>query len=285
MINIKIKFLDENNKVDKDWVSKFFQIDNDLDKIMSQLNIDSSDSDEEKVRKISMYILKSLHYDSKASEYIEKSEQGDIYADDQAAEYLKKELYNDGYISAALYNSGSAVCGNYSNLFHALCKRAGIESYVIVSPKHAWNLVKLDDTYYYHDLTFCDRSDDLTYDILNDKNLTIDDILGINLFEDYQYKINIENNTTSSHFAINFPDEIGKNNMTYNIAEINDAYKIKNYQYSIEVGITNYYGILPPILLSTGIIIYFSDIVNDLEEEEEKKKAKSKNLHQLKLRR
>ncbi len=56
----------------------------------------------------------------------------------------------------------SAVCQGYALAYAYLCKRAGVEAYLVTSKEndHAWDLVVLDGTYYFVDCTWDDPADD-----------------------------------------------------------------------------------------------------------------------------
>ena len=59
-----------------------------------------------------------------------------------------------------------AVCDGYAELFNDFAERAGLESYMVMGETgagHAWNLVKIEDEYYYIDVT------NITTDSKNDQ--------------------------------------------------------------------------------------------------------------------
>lgn len=63
--------------------------------------------------------------------------------------------------SALLYGSGTdtkkyPVCEGYSEALKILCDKAGIETMCIESETHKWNAVKLGDSFYHTDPTWCD---------------------------------------------------------------------------------------------------------------------------------
>ena len=63
-----------------------------------------------------------------------------------------------------------SVCGGYSKAFQYLCKKAGIKcTYVLgmTDQLHAWNLVELDDKYYWIDATWGDSFDSEGNTVLN----------------------------------------------------------------------------------------------------------------------
>ncbi len=60
---------------------------------------------------------------------------------------------------------GSAVCQGYSEAYTYLMKQAGIECGMIssIALNHAWNMVKIEDKYYYVDCTWDDPSNSYEY--------------------------------------------------------------------------------------------------------------------------
>lgn len=116
-------------------------------------NIDvENDADIEKIKKIYKYITNNVDYD---------------YT------YQKYSAYN-------AFIEKEAVCNGYTMLLYKMAKMSGIEDIHIVtgtayngekSERHAWNLVKIEDKYYYLDATWDatlhgeinDRVDDMTY--------------------------------------------------------------------------------------------------------------------------
>lgn len=70
-----------------------------------------------------------------------------------------KEAENDQNLCSVLINKES-VCAGYAKAFQFLLQRCGMESAIVLghsfNEAHAWNLVKLDDEYYYFDVTWGD---------------------------------------------------------------------------------------------------------------------------------
>lgn len=99
-------------------------------------NIDiENDTDLEKIKKIYKYITTNVDYD---------------YT------YQKYSAYN-------AFVEGQAVCNGYSMLLYKMSKMAGIDDVRIVTgeafngektERHAWNLIKIEDKYYYLDATW-----------------------------------------------------------------------------------------------------------------------------------
>ncbi len=110
--------------------------------------VSAAKTDLEKARSIYKWVISNVSYD------VEAFESGDY--GDQSAE--------------AVFVTRRTLCGGYSNLFHALCKAAGVPSEVLFGysrgfgyvtgapldpePDHAWNSVKIGDKWYLLDATW-----------------------------------------------------------------------------------------------------------------------------------
>lgn len=103
----------------------------------------SGKSDAEKVHIITDFISDTVEYDY-------ENLHDDTYT-------LKQSAY------AALIN-GTAVCQGYANLFYRMALEAGLDARIITgtaytgetTENHAWNIVQIEDAYYYVDPTWTD---------------------------------------------------------------------------------------------------------------------------------
>lgn len=129
-----------SNDIEKEIVTSINIIDN----IYSSLN-DSSLTDEEKVKKISLYIINNYYY----NEHVANNEKEN--------EEITTKL-NISPIST-LNEEDGIICINYACLFQALANRMGLTSYEINSFNHAYNGLNLDNNLYYYDLTTLDTVD------------------------------------------------------------------------------------------------------------------------------
>lgn len=127
-------------------IERSLEIGNRLDNIVNSLGITDSDTEQQKLDKILIYVLENLEYDEAVSQALLNNEE---HTD------LTKSFYTEGNLYGAL-EKDSAICGNYSALVSALCKRVGIDNYFLISNNHAWNLVDIDGTDYYVDATWLD---------------------------------------------------------------------------------------------------------------------------------
>ena len=78
--------------------------------------------------------------------------------------YDSKSSVNQGAYS--VFVNGSSVCAGYAEAFAMLCNAAGIQTVCVTSSEHEWNLIQLNNTWYYVDCTWDDGDDQSTYDKL-----------------------------------------------------------------------------------------------------------------------
>lgn len=102
-------------------------------------------SDFEKEMEIVKYLCDNVEYDYETCEKIRNGSQENL-------------IGATGY--GALVN-GLAVCDGYSNAFYRLCSVCGIEANIVsgtvdTGEGHEWNMVKLDDGWYWVDVTWAD---------------------------------------------------------------------------------------------------------------------------------
>jgi hypothetical protein len=125
---------------------QFFEINNWFDNIIKECNIDDKKSGQAKVNALLEYVINHLEYD-------------ELIRTD--AEYANSFVYNKTfYINGYLYgavNKESQICGNYAAMMQGLIKRANLDSKMLISHDHSWNLVTLDGREYYLDSTWIDN--------------------------------------------------------------------------------------------------------------------------------
>ena len=96
------------------------------------------------------YIINNFNYDVEVdSKELSNDEIGEMY-------------YSKGYLTAALEDE-KQVCGNYASMVYILCREANIECYNLSNDIHAWNAVKVDDKFYYIDVTYIDSDYEKKY--------------------------------------------------------------------------------------------------------------------------
>ena len=85
------------------------------------------------------------------------------------------ENYLGNHVDSAVFMDGTAVCEGYSKAYDLLLHEAGIESCCVANTYHAWNLVRLGDTWFHSDTTW-DDGNTVTYGWFlcpdSDKNAT-----------------------------------------------------------------------------------------------------------------
>ena len=126
---ITIKF----NSLVTDYQTNKAKFDAELDSIVSMANQYSTDYEKEKA--VHDYFYEVLSYDSNSS-------------------------YNQSAYSALVNHQ--SVCAGYAKAFQLVMTRLGIPTYYVIGDSygdHAWNLIRIDDTYYNVDVTW----DNTTY--------------------------------------------------------------------------------------------------------------------------
>ncbi len=116
-----------------------------IDRILNNI-ITPEMNEKDKIQAICLYMLENSEYD--ISQSIASNE-----------EPLNKFL-----------EDGKVVCATYAYVTNILLNKAGIESYEVINDNHAWNIINLDDKYYYTDTTNMDGSAIYNYLL---KNLNI----------------------------------------------------------------------------------------------------------------
>lgn len=149
-----------SSNTDSNLKDNLIKMDKELDKIAKSLwGVNKESTDKEKLNAILKFIMINFNYSEK---FLEMSESEQL-------EYKKEILYKDGLLYGSLYNDGEIICGNYASLFQALANRLELESYFMASKNHAWNLVNIENNYYYTDVTWLDQDNSpYIYEFLDD---------------------------------------------------------------------------------------------------------------------
>lgn len=133
-------YLEYNPDIKRTGVTNFFDKEFLMVSAINEMQIMDMDSELERIRKVHDWMILNISYG--------------ITATYTAA----TELETNDYAYVAL-KSGYAFCHGYSVLFKAFMDRLGTECIMVRSYEmnHAWNMVKLDDGYWYHiDVTWDD---------------------------------------------------------------------------------------------------------------------------------
>ena len=103
-------------------------------------------NDLQKLEKINRFIIDKLTYD-------ESGLSQDIYKKQTASGYWQNTW-------PAAYETKTACCSGYAELFDVMAKLAGLESKVVSNDVHAWNTVKLNGEWKHFDTTWNDYLED-----------------------------------------------------------------------------------------------------------------------------
>ncbi|MBQ9488729.1 MAG: hypothetical protein IJU80_02225, partial [Lachnospiraceae bacterium] len=86
------------------------------------------------------------------------AQQKTLYLHDYLVTHCEYDMTFSKFDAYNALVEGSSVCQGYALAYAYLCKRVGVEAYLVTSIEndHAWDLVVLDGTYYYVDCTWDD---------------------------------------------------------------------------------------------------------------------------------
>lgn len=140
-----IEYLKNNTQLVLENESQIKEINDRLEAIALSFNVSKNSSEKEKINAILEYILKEYEYPKGEIEH--------------------ENYYNQGHLFGSL-EGNKQICGNYSAMVKALSNYLGLETYIIRSNTHSWNIVKVNDEYYYADATWIDgKVIDVDYEI------------------------------------------------------------------------------------------------------------------------
>lgn len=104
-----------------------------VDEIINDI-ITPNMNDKDKIQAICLYVLNNVEYD------------------------ITQTLESNQTPLTCVLEDGKGVCASYAYLTNTLLNKAGIKSFEITNDSHGWNVVKLDNKYYYIDTTNMDDS-------------------------------------------------------------------------------------------------------------------------------
>lgn len=131
----------EENGIKHPFTEKSLDIKHKIMEIVSNVLTEDM-SEEEKMKALSEYIINHMEYDS------------DLLSNpDDSPEKIKKGWGECLYYSVL---EGQGICQGYSTYAQSLFTEAGIRTFKIEGEGHIWNLVQIDDEYYFADLTNLD---------------------------------------------------------------------------------------------------------------------------------
>ena len=120
-----------------------------LEQVMAELDLDGK-SDYEKIEAIYRYVCENV-------DYSEAALSGEF---DPLLPPEDMKIYWSAYAALVL---GETTCQGYSSLIYRMMLMAGIDCRLIAGDNHGWNIVKLDDKYYYLDATWDETVDGQPY--------------------------------------------------------------------------------------------------------------------------
>lgn len=118
----------ETNLTEKD-----LETSQEIDRIISEI-IKPDMSDKEKIQAVCLYVLDNVTYD------------------------IHQTIESNRAPLNCVLEDGKGVCASYAYFTNVLLNKAGITSYNMSNGSHAWNMIELDDKYYYIDTTNMDDS-------------------------------------------------------------------------------------------------------------------------------
>ncbi|MEC4003299.1 transglutaminase domain-containing protein [Flavobacterium sp. SUN052] len=158
-INYDFKKIDE--------ISRKIEYNNDINALTLKLT-ENYTTQLEKTRAIFIWITDNIKYDCKRFNKLQKRYNPKVFKCKTKEECeLKKSEYENQQILKTL-NKKKGICGDYAMLFERMCSIVGVKCYYINGYTkteayqvgkmglldHAWNVVVIDDKYYYFDATW-----------------------------------------------------------------------------------------------------------------------------------
>ncbi len=132
----------EEHGIEHPFTEKSLEIKHKLQEIVSSEITEDMD-EEEKIWALSKYIMADMEYDY------------DLTVDvDDNSDKIRKGWGENLYYSVI---EGEGICAGFAMYAQNLFIEAGITTYKISGLAHTWNLVEIDDEYYYVDLTNADH--------------------------------------------------------------------------------------------------------------------------------
>ena len=133
------------------------EINEKISQIIKEINFREDLTDEEKRNEIVKYLCRKFQYDSETLR-LHQEFGDDYYSKSDIQERKHEKFYKDGELYGAL-ESETQLCGNYAAAFNTVAERVGLESYLISSNSHTYNLVNIDGEYVLVDPTWIDSQD------------------------------------------------------------------------------------------------------------------------------
>ena len=121
------------------------ELDKKIDAVLTELALDGK-TQYEKIYEIYSYICRNVSYD---------------YNNLENDDYILK------YTAYAAMINGTAVCQGYSNLFYRMALEAGLQARIVAgkanNEPHSWNIVEVDEMFYFLDTTWDSEKNSYSY--------------------------------------------------------------------------------------------------------------------------
>lgn len=126
------------------------------DNIIKESGVRPDMSDYDKAIMLHDELINRIEYDYDALDAYQNAEkiEDDTERENAIAQLDSEYEHIHSAFGALVY--GKAVCDGYSKAYQYLLYKVGILSHMATGPGHAWNLVRLDEKWYYTDLTWDD---------------------------------------------------------------------------------------------------------------------------------
>ena len=129
-----------NKRVDIEIEKKYTQeditkIEEKMNQIINELNINNYNSINDKIRVFHDYLASTNKYD-------------------KAKEINNSDYHSDTAIGTLF--EGYSICSGYSDTMAIFLSKLNLENVKVITKKHVWNAVKINDTWYHIDLTWDD---------------------------------------------------------------------------------------------------------------------------------
>ena len=154
-----LKYCEEQG-IKHPFTQKSLEVKHKLEEIVSEVTTENM-SEEEKIKALSEYVVIHMEYD--------------FSLPDNTAESYEKIVKGWGECLYYSVIEGTGVCQGYTTYAQNLFNEAGITSFRTEGLDHTWNLVQIDDQYYFVDLTNVDALIDVDNIIYEQTSTSFDD--------------------------------------------------------------------------------------------------------------
>lgn len=137
-----------------------------IENVIESFDFESGTNDFKKIRKIYDYICGNIYYDN---------------------DNLNNDDYTLKFTAYAALMDKTAVCQGYATLLYRMMEEAGIDAKVVTGisngQNHAWNIVELNDVYYYLDSTWDADVYEYNYYLKNEADFSSSHLTDYSIFD------------------------------------------------------------------------------------------------------